>query len=259
MDAGSAAALDRLEARLGAFYRDAEGYFPTGGNEPSYLAFAGLIESLLRVKPTIAVLEVGAGQSDFARWLAYRGWRDRVHYTANDLSEMNRPHLDAVADRVLIGDAPALGPGGPFDLVFCCFVFEHLVRPRRFLDWAVEALTPGGYLVLVGPRYTLPFYVPPALRHLPWAARMAVHLKALAIHWATYFSPEPNFLVVGEPALFHRPYGRDADAVHLVTRRDLVKSLERRGRCFDLSPWRPGLKEALRARLGLLCFAFRKN
>lgn len=103
-------------------------------------------------------LDVAAGEGRNAFWLVERGWRvhatdfsttavRRMESLADErLAPSARPHLTtAVADAVQ--DAPA---AAAYSLVLVSYL--HLPAPdlRRALAHAVEALEPGGALVVVG-------------------------------------------------------------------------------------------------------------
>jgi SAM-dependent methyltransferase len=53
--------------------------------------------------------------------------------------------------------------GGPFDLIVCGEVIEHLGNPAGLFENAREALSPGGRLVITTPN---PYFVGRAIRHL---------------------------------------------------------------------------------------------
>src|SRR5688500_13488994 len=53
--------------------------------------------------------------------------------------------------------------GGPFDVVICGEVIEHVGNPQGLFEMAGRALAPGGRLVLTTPN---PYYLGRTLRHL---------------------------------------------------------------------------------------------
>jgi SAM-dependent methyltransferase len=53
--------------------------------------------------------------------------------------------------------------GGPFDVIICGEVIEHLGNPTGLFETAREVLAPGGRLVITTPN---PYFVGRALRHL---------------------------------------------------------------------------------------------
>lgn len=91
-------------------------------------------------------LEVGAGGGSIARWLAARV-RPDGSVVAVDL---DTDHLAAQpglrVHRHDINDG--VPPGAPFDLIHARLVLMHLVRRREILASLVDALAPGGWLVL---------------------------------------------------------------------------------------------------------------
>lgn len=111
------------------------------------------------VAPGWACLEVGAGRGSIARWLAEAvAPRGRVVATDTDtrlLEPLAGPNLEVRRHDICFDD---LEPGA-FDLVHCRQVLMHVADPPRALDRMVEALRPGGWLVVEEPVYTEPLFV----------------------------------------------------------------------------------------------------
>lgn len=88
-------------------------------------------------------LDIGAGGGSITRWLA----RKTGSVVAVDLDV---DHLEAgdgvVVHRHDINDG--LPDEGPFDLIHARLVLTHLPRRQEIFGWLVDALAPGGWLVL---------------------------------------------------------------------------------------------------------------
>jgi SAM-dependent methyltransferase len=91
-------------------------------------------------------LEVGAGGGSIARWLADQvGPTGRV--VATDINPKHvAPQPGVEVLRHDITSEPV--PDGPWDLIHARLVFLHLPEREEVLPRLVEALAPGGYLVL---------------------------------------------------------------------------------------------------------------
>lgn len=91
-------------------------------------------------------LDLGAGNGSIARWLAERtGPTGEVHAvdidaTGMDVPERVRVHRHDVND--------GLPDGGPFDVIHTRLLLLHLSRRREILAELVDALAPGGWLVV---------------------------------------------------------------------------------------------------------------
>lgn len=213
-------AVRALRARLDAFYANTTDY-------PAFCALpdqSGLctglrpiLGSFLAVKSTVRVLEVGAGRPTFHEHFA--DLRDRLIYDVQDVTAQNVAYLRTVADHVWIGDVSAIH--GSYDIIFSAFVFEHVTDPPVFLSTIDRLLAPGGAHVMVCPRYDVPGYVPPSLRHLDRFRRIANCFLLWGYRLATSIDRTPRFLINLSPAVFHVPWYVDADATHLVSRSDV--------------------------------------
>ena len=166
---------------------------------------------------TLRVLELGAGRSTFCEHIKSR--RDRIEYHVQDVTDTNCAYLSKVADGVTIGDVSNVQ--GTYDVVFSTFVFEHVSAPSGFLEQVDRLLNPGGVHVLVCPRYDFPGYVCPSFRHLPRTRQLVISSWLAYSRIATRFDRQPRFWINADPAVFHRPWFRDADAVHIVSRLDV--------------------------------------
>ena len=172
-----------------------------------------------RQSKSLRVLELGAGRSTFCEHIKSR--RDWIEYHVQDITDTNLAYLSKVADGVTIGDVSSVK--GTYDIVFSTFVFEHVSAPSVFLEQVDKLLKQGGIHFLVCPRYDFPGYVCPSLRHLS-RTRQLVTLSWLACsRIATRVDRQPRFWINTDPAVFHRPWFRDADAVHIVSRFDVER------------------------------------
>lgn len=188
------------------------------------------------------VLEFGAGRTGFGEFARARlgGGRERVHFTAQDVTAQNVEYLRAAADAVHVGAVQTLA-GGPFDIIFSTFVFEHVTDPAAVLARCLELLAPGGSLFLFCPRYDVPGYLPPSAAHLGPAARARLAAQMVAARVRTRFTGEPAFLIHHDPAVFHLPFARDRDAIHWASRLDLGAFFHGRAELRDLPlPAGPG-------------------
>lgn len=205
------AEIDALERRLTDFYASTSEYTPFS-HESRHVDMWTEIVRHLRTSPgrTLRVLELGAGKSGLGKFLAEcdGALRQRVHLCCQDVTESNRVHLESQCNEVFVGPMEEIG--GSWDVITHAYVFEHVVRPRRFLGHAIDLLADGGLHIFQCPRYDVPFYAPPALDHLPPVQRLRA---MVAILWV-----RRDFLLVGDPAVFHMPFHRDRDAVHVVSK-----------------------------------------
>jgi SAM-dependent methyltransferase len=110
----------------------------------------GTIRNLetLGVAPGWHCLEVGPGDGSITAWLCERvGSTGRVMAVDIDTSRVSRlqyPNLDVRALNILSDEVPQQ----PFDVVFARFVLEHLPDPRKAVARMVQALRPGGWLLV---------------------------------------------------------------------------------------------------------------
>lgn len=96
-------------------------------------------------------LEIGGGGGSVARWLAERvGPRGHVLCTDLDTRIIEQGRAAAPANLEVIRHDIANDPltAGAFDLIHARLVFLHVVERERALERVVEALKPGGWLVI---------------------------------------------------------------------------------------------------------------
>ncbi|HEV7135125.1 MAG TPA: class I SAM-dependent methyltransferase [Steroidobacteraceae bacterium] len=114
------------------------------------------LEPWLKVSPGTAVLDVGCGIGRWSRLLASRG----ASVTGIDLSPTmiaeagRRATASGLADRCrfLVQDSAALEVAGPFDLILCVTVLQHMLDVgslRSALRRMTHHLAPHGRLVVL--------------------------------------------------------------------------------------------------------------
>ena len=95
------------------------------------------------------VLEIGCGAGATLRWLRTRARCDMT--VGIELVERAALAARAHVDRVEVGDAEtgidSVASDGPFDLVLCLDVLEHMVDPWRFIDRLADALPAGATVI----------------------------------------------------------------------------------------------------------------
>lgn len=113
-------------------------------NDPSTIAHLEAVG----VAPGWRCLEVGGGAGSIARWLCERvGPEGRVVATDLDvgfLEQIDAPNLEVRRHDVLEDDLETAA----YDLVHSRFLLEHLPRYREALARMVDALAPGGWIVV---------------------------------------------------------------------------------------------------------------
>ncbi|SDS80613.1 class I SAM-dependent methyltransferase [Microlunatus soli] len=91
-------------------------------------------------------LEIGAGNGSIARWLAQRPDPAVGSVLATDLDTAYLSPMAGVS--VLQHDITDGVPGGPYDLIHARMVLTHLPDRDAVLSRLVDALAPGGWLLL---------------------------------------------------------------------------------------------------------------
>lgn len=220
--------IQQLRNRLDSFYNSTDEYAAFKG-ELDQTVWLGLmapyIDELLGKHGRIRVLECGAGRPSFAEFYA-KSMGD-IEYCVQDVTSTNEEYLKEVADRVHIGDVAEIE--GSFHLIFSQFVLEHVANPAEFLTAINRILTPGGIHIIFSPRYDLPLRVCPSLRHLNICSRFLASAFILLSGPVARISGKTNFWVNCDPAVFHGPWYRDTDAVHIVSRGDVQRWYRRLG------------------------------
>jgi SAM-dependent methyltransferase len=258
----SAPLVQFLRQRLDTFYNSTENQYSAfesvSQQHPYWKRVIAKIQAKLVKTPEgtkVRLLEFGAGRTGFAEVLG--DLRSSVVFTVQDVTDQNRAYLLTQADHVYIGDLS--GISGTFDIVFSTFVWEHVTNPKVLLDVLLERVAPGGSLFLFSPRYDIPGYVPPALRHLSRIKGLWLSIWLSITRLATLLSRSGKFWIISDPALFHMAWFRDADAIHLVSKHDLSAYLRMRNvtisNCY---PESPNIKASLLEKLLKLCVEIEK-
>jgi len=227
---GSDARIVELRRALDAFYASVEGYGafvePTD-NGAYHRLLAPFMRRLVDRHGRITVLEYGSGRTNFAKSLEAEGLRDRVRFIAQDVTAQNEAYLRSVADEVMIGDVGQVSE--PVHVAFSTFVLEHVASPEEHVLTIARRLAIGGVHAIFCPNYELPGYLCPSLRHLAPAERAIASVFLATSRLAAEIDRAPRFWVNVDPAVHHVDWYRDADAVYLVSRRELERWHRRRG------------------------------
>jgi len=227
----------QLEDKLLYFYENTTDYsaFHNISKHPALWeeVLTALRES--NAKRPLRVLEIGAGRSGFGSYLKQKDphLRAGVHLCLQDVTSQNETHLRAEADEVHIGSIHALK--GTYDVIFHGYVLEHIGRPRAFLEQAFALLEPGGSHFILCPRYDWGFYLPPALDHQTLGHKIKIAFRLLMCR--------SSFQLIEDPAALHLPFMRDRDAVHLVTKRGIIKMFGQRATIRSFHLQAGGLKD----------------
>ncbi|MCC6321888.1 MAG: class I SAM-dependent methyltransferase [Phycisphaerales bacterium] len=216
-----------LRRRLDEFYGTTVVYdaFKATNQQPTVWApIRSEIERLGSAMPVghkVRVLEFGAGRTGFGDYLGEL--RNRIEFHTQDVTPQNEEFLRTQCDRVHVGDVLELP--GPYDVVFSTFVWEHVSNPVRVLTHLLDSLSVGGSLYIASPRYDLPGYTPPTARHYGTLSRAGLLASLTLRRLFTRLGGRPAFLIHTDPSMFHRPWYRDADAIHWVSLHDLRRAL----------------------------------
>lgn len=98
------------------------------------------------VWPGMRCLDLGSGNGSIARWLAERvGPAGQVVAVDIETDQLDVPPQVDVHRRDIREGLP---DDGPFDLIHARLVLMHLSNRDEVLEWLVNALAPGGWLVL---------------------------------------------------------------------------------------------------------------
>lgn len=197
---------------------------------------------------TCRILEFGAGRTAFPSFLGEL--RVSVRFHAQDVATQNRAFLQACADEVFIADLSTIA--GPYDILFSTFVWEHITNPHETLGHLFRLLAPGGRLYIACPRYDFPLYLSPSARHYPRAKRLAIGLRLFFRRLRVALGGSPEFLIHVDPCVLHRPWFRDADAIHWASLFDLRRALPPGATIESLPVPRDTLKGKLSAALLLI-------
>ncbi|MGH7391354.1 MAG: class I SAM-dependent methyltransferase [Candidatus Rokuibacteriota bacterium] len=92
------------------------------------------------------LLDVGAAEGLLSRPLTERGWRVTALEADAEAARVGARHCERMV--VASADGPLPDLGGPFDVIVCADVLEHLVDPESALARLVTHLAPGGAVVV---------------------------------------------------------------------------------------------------------------
>ena len=109
--------------------------------------------TMLGIRHGARCLEVGAGGGSVAAWLCEQvGSTGRVVATDINielLQDIKRTNLEAIRHDITV-DSP---PGGGFDFVHARWLLHHLPEPEPAIRRMINALHPGGWLLLEEPDF----------------------------------------------------------------------------------------------------------
>ena len=222
-----------LRTRMDSFYQHTQVYsaFQNVNELPDQWTYVReAVLDTLRKKPLCRILEIGAGKTGFASYVA--DLKGSFHYTAQDVTRTNENHLRQAADAVHFSSVAEIE--GQFDVIFSTFVLEHISDPRHTLEKLFDALATDGKLFVFCPRYDAPFYLSHSADHYSFMRRLGISLYLLFARTWTCLTQRPLFLVHTDPAIFHLPYYRDRDAIHWTSLHDLQAFFRGRGRLKTL-------------------------
>ncbi|WP_448562200.1 class I SAM-dependent methyltransferase [Trichothermofontia sp.] len=209
-----------LKRSLDEFYKTVEDYSAYLESDPKpffWNPIRSAIEEHLKTNNYCHVLEFGAGRTSFGTYLG--DLRSRVVFHAQDITDRNRDYLESQADQVYICNIPEIQE--KYDIIFSTFVWEHLVTPSSIMEHLLKILNPNGKIFITSPRYDLPFYISPSAKHLPIVKRLQISVWLMFRRMASFIKRKPDFIIHFDPAIFHCPWFRDADAIHWVSFCDL--------------------------------------
>lgn len=174
--------------------------------------------------PGQKVVDLGCGSCENALWMP-AGCR----YVGFDVStaalvlagEWGRPALRTRGDGESLPFATA-----SVDAVLSTYALEHFHEPGATLLEAARIVRPGGFLLLVGSAWDLPYEMPPSLDP---RRRLEVALRRLGRQLLSTLDRRHRFDVVAEPRVLTEGYVPDADAVHVAWSHGLARFLEAAG------------------------------
>ncbi len=240
-----------LDTRLQSFYSCVDNYeaFQDANWKPEFWAPVRSAIETYSEQRRCKVLEIGAGKTAFTKYLGHV-LRNRLEFHVQDITERNRAYLNTVADKVYCCDVTAIRES--YDIIFSTFVYEHMTQPRATVGHLLALLRAGGSIFIASPRYDFPGYLSPSVRHLSRATQLAIALQLLLRRLRALLGGSPLFLLHFDPAAFHGPWFRDADAVHWPSLWDLRRELAGRADIRKLPIRARGLRGRCWARFLLL-------
>jgi 2-polyprenyl-3-methyl-5-hydroxy-6-metoxy-1,4-benzoquinol methylase len=221
----SAFEKETLRSQLDKYYQQVTDYtaFETVSNQA--FCWEKIEDEIYRQRKDdgkpIRILEVGAGRSGFSMYLKSKSLRQKVHYTAQDVTKQNASWLESQADNVIYGDISVISESNCFDIIFSTYVFEHVTDPSGHLARLYTFLKHGGSLFIFCPRYDVPGYLCPSSRHLNFPKRLEFSIRWGWARLSAFLYQRPTFLIQTDLAAFYQPFFKDSDAVHWVSLLDL--------------------------------------
>ena len=209
-----------LERRLIEFYNKTDDYLAFLAESAHVNQWEVVKEVAQSISPRNGkprVLEFGGGRSGFGKWRKNNNCD--VHYTVQDITSKNKGFLEECSDAVHIGKCEQID--GEFDIIFCTYVFEHLIYPEKTLNQLFTFLKPGGSFILQCPRYDFPFYLPPSYDHLNLFHKFFVSLSLFKNRVVSLVTGGSSFKLNFDPAVFHLPFSIDRDAIHCASLIDI--------------------------------------
>jgi 2-polyprenyl-3-methyl-5-hydroxy-6-metoxy-1,4-benzoquinol methylase len=228
-----------LREQLDQFYRAAPDY--TAFQAPSdqrncWDHVIACMKERLSDKSRLRILEVGAGRTGFAQYLAGKNLREAIEFHAHDVTRYNEEWLRDEADESFFGDISSANLPAGYDIIFSTYVLEHVTDPTTHLERVWSLLADDGDLFIFSPRYDLPGYLCPSARHLSSLGGLKFVARAGWARLVAFFLRRPQFLIQTDLAAFHGPFHLDADAVHWVSLRDLRIWAANHGAIFKTHP-----------------------
>lgn len=213
-----------LKKRLDEFYSTTDDYtaFHQPNSHPQFWDhIKNTIQMFVQDQGNCQVLEFGSGCTSFGKYLS--DLRSKVIFHVQDVTTTNQEYLSTQADHVFISDVTEIHE--KYDVIFSTFVWEHLTNPQKTLTHLLSILNPGGSIFLVSPRYDFPFYLSPSAKHLSKTERLWLSIWLVWRRVKVLLGEDPSFIIHTDPAVFHRQWFRDSDAIHWVSYYDLIRYL----------------------------------
>lgn len=221
--------LEKLSTALSSFYEetvDYSAYQEVVHHEELFALLLPFIQTAVENLGRVKILEIGAGKTSLPTFLRKHNISS-FDYTAQDIVEKNLDYLNSVSDEVFIGKIVDME--GKFDFIIHTYVLEHIANPLEFLSNVHRLLNNGGWHIIFCPKYDIPGYIPPSIRYGSIFKQVSKHLGILFQIYYGRLTGIERFIVNKEPAIFHKQWFRDADAVHFVSKSNIVEWHRKKG------------------------------